>query len=329
MNNEEMKKAIQNSMPEPPMGYNTRIAAKVDSLTAESSKPALFSRFSLRTAMVLALCVCLFMVGAVGFATLSNQSEVLTINPVLDHSVKMTESIGYTDNTVSVAGISVRDAVPGLTDKWYNVVPVDLTLQGRQTYRLVASNLYYIGELYVDVKDDDVTVTYATYRGNLTRRTECMNWFLSLDEITSDYMEYPVSPYAYGKSVSIQKDLKSAKVALLFVCNHVDYMLPFDNTGASLVRYWPNLDEWKEFRSGLNGLMSVLKTQDLVEYVEPTEEPAPEATEVPAEAPVTEEVVETVTETATEPEDETVSEETPSDESASDAPVAEETGSKK
>lgn len=48
----------------------------------------------------------------------------------------------YPNNTVGVIGVSLRDRFPALTSKWYHVLPVDLTQQGTQSFKLVASNLY-------------------------------------------------------------------------------------------------------------------------------------------------------------------------------------------
>ena len=42
------------------------------------------------------------------------------------------------------------------------VHPAHLTIQGRQTFELVASNMYVIGEVYVDVNGDSVLVTTTT-----------------------------------------------------------------------------------------------------------------------------------------------------------------------
>ena len=44
-----------------------------------------------------------------------------------------------------------------------HVYALNLSVQGRQTYELVGSNMYVIGEVYVDVYGDTLTVTYHNY----------------------------------------------------------------------------------------------------------------------------------------------------------------------
>ena len=68
------------------------------------------------------------------------------------------EVVWYPDNTIALAGLSLQEADASLPDKWYNVIPVDLTRDGRQTYFLTISNARFIGECYVDVWGDEVTV---------------------------------------------------------------------------------------------------------------------------------------------------------------------------
>lgn len=164
----------------------------------------------------------------------------------------------YPNNTVGLVGLSLRDNYPGLTDKWYNVVPVDLTQNGVQTFRLVASNLFYIGQAAVIVDGDNVTVQYALANGHGYVKDECVRWFTSVDEITSDFLKAPESGLAFDQTISRSKDLNGQDVALLFICNHVTYRQPYTNSGVNLTRYWPNLDEWKAYREGLNALMERL-----------------------------------------------------------------------
>lgn len=167
----------------------------------------------------------------------------------------------YPNNTVGVAGISLRDTYPELTKKWYNVVPVDLTQDGRQTFTLVASNLFYIGNAYVDVKGDDITVGYALAKGHGYVKGECLQWFTSVDEITSDFLNNPEGKVAFGQTISRANDLKGQDVALLFICNTVTYRQPYTNSDVPLTRYWPNLDEWKAYREDLTALMEKLPEQ--------------------------------------------------------------------
>ena len=43
----------------------------------------------------------------------------------------------YKNNTLGAVGLSLREMDKNLTDKWYHVVPVDLTKEGTFRYKLV------------------------------------------------------------------------------------------------------------------------------------------------------------------------------------------------
>lgn len=164
------------------------------------------------------------------------------------------EVIWYPNNTMCVAGISLKDTY-GITDKWYNVVPVDLTKDGTQTFDLVASGMFLIGKANVTVADGNVTVTYGMPWGQGYIKEEVLNWFTSVDQITSEFCDAPTSAYAFGEPVSISEDLGGADVGLLFICNRITYRQPYYNNGAHLVRWYSNRPNWKEFREQLMTIM--------------------------------------------------------------------------
>lgn len=165
----------------------------------------------------------------------------------------------YSHNTQGLVGLPLRDLYPDLTDKWYNVVPVDLTVQGRQAYPLVASNLFHMGTAYVDILGDSVTVTYKTpgnkWTAYLAVEDEALAWFTAPGDITAEFLENPAGEVAFGEPVSISESLNGQDVALLFICNHVTYRQPCLGDMGYLTRYWPNLPEWKEYREELMGLL--------------------------------------------------------------------------
>lgn len=179
------------------------------------------------------------------------------------------KAVWYPNNTVCVAGYSLRDLYPELTDKWYNVVPVDLTQDGVQTFRLVASNLFYIGQAAVIVDGDNVTVEYALIPGGHGYvKSEALTWFTAVGDITTEFLENPEGDVAFGQTISREKDLGGQDVALLFICNHVTYRQPYFNNGVNLVRYWPNHHAWVDYRESLQPLM------EQVPMDHPEEEPA-------------------------------------------------------
>lgn len=165
----------------------------------------------------------------------------------------------YSHNTQGLVGLPLRDLYPDLTDRWYNVVPVDLTVQGRQAYPLVASNLFHMGTAYVDILGDSVTVTYKTpgtkWTAYLSVEDEALAWFTAASDITAEFLENPVGEVAFGEPVSISESLNGQDVALLFICNHVTYRQPCLGDDGYLTRYWPNLPEWKTYRQELMELL--------------------------------------------------------------------------
>lgn len=161
----------------------------------------------------------------------------------------------YPNNTICVAGLTLQEADPSLPEKWYNVLPIDLTKDGRSVYQLVISNMFYIGEVYVDVWGDEVTVSCALVDSTAVQPLSWYGrWFTRLEDITSTSIESGENGIPFGKPLSIADDLGGADTALLFIRSKASYYQPFRD-GTTLTRYWRNLDEWKEFREGLQELM--------------------------------------------------------------------------
>ena len=174
----------------------------------------------------------------------------------------------YPDNTMGVAGISLRDK--GITDKWYNVVPVDLTTNGIYEIPMVASNMFQIGIASVAVQDGQATVTYETSfasPGRIVTGDECVAWFGSIEEITDEFCDAPTSEIAFGEAVDVSA---FGDVGYLFICNGVTYSQPVTNNGVSLPKYLPKEKQWVDYCAALEALMA------------PAAEEAP-AEEVPAE----------------------------------------------
>ena len=169
------------------------------------------------------------------------------------------EVVWYPNNTIALAGLSLKEANSSLPDKWYNVIPVDLTRNGRQTYFLTISNARFIGECYVDVWGDEVTVTCEVLqRSGIDLKSEYGRWFTHLSQITSSSIESTANGFAFGEPLSISRDLGGADVALLFIRSKATYRQPFRD-GTELTRYWRNISEWKTFRRNLTDLMQYVE----------------------------------------------------------------------
>ena len=163
--------------------------------------------------------------------------------------------VWYPNNTVGVIGIPLRETYPGLTNKWYNVLPVDISHNGIQSFKLVAANMFYIGRVYVNVMDDYVTVDYQLAGGHVYPKTEFYRWFTSIDEISSEFLEAPKNGMKYGRPYSRKDDLNDQSIALLFVCNTVTFRQPVNNHGGMLVRFWPNIHEVIQHREAAKKLL--------------------------------------------------------------------------
>lgn len=160
----------------------------------------------------------------------------------------------YPNNTMGVAGISLRDK--GITNKWYNVCPVDLTTNGIYKIPLVASNMFIIGDAIVTVENGNVTVDYETAwasPGNMTISSECVKWFASLEDVTDEFCQNPQSDIAFGDTVSAA-DL--GNTGYLFICNRVTYCQPIADNGIFLPSYFHNNQNWKDYRAALEAMVA-------------------------------------------------------------------------
>lgn len=169
--------------------------------------------------------------------------------------VEKAEVTHYPNNTICVAGLTLQEADATLPDKWYNVLPVDLTQDGRQVYQLMISNMFLIGEVYVDVWGDEATVNVSLLDHGAVRPLGWYGrWFTRLNEVTGTSIESTEGGFTFGEPLSISEDLGGADTALLFIRGKASYYQPFRD-GTTLTRYWRNKDEWKEFRQGLQEIM--------------------------------------------------------------------------
>ncbi len=168
------------------------------------------------------------------------------------------EPVWYPDNTICSEGPAFRDMQNPVTDKWYTFSAVDLSKQGRQTFEIIGGNMYVIGEVYVDVAGDWVTVTYHNYYdgkgGNTDNKSEFFTFFRDLASATNVNPEEIGSPYAYGVPFSVREMLEGDTNVLLFVRNVASFRTyPVDH--AKFRRYWPNTSDYKERREAMLNFM--------------------------------------------------------------------------
>lgn len=165
----------------------------------------------------------------------------------------------YPNNTACSFGPQFREVRPSLTDKWYMFTPVDLTRQGRQEFDYVASNLYVIGKVYVDVSGDSVVVSYENYYaekgGNTETLSEYFTIFPDLQSVTNVEPETMEDlGFRFGQPISIQNDLDGDTNVLLFVRNRVTYS-DYVTTGHKLTRFWINHPDRVAARNAMLAMM--------------------------------------------------------------------------
>ncbi len=134
--------------------------------------------------------------------------------------------VWYPDNTVCSFGPQFRDIDPSLTDLWYMFTPIDLGRDGVQTFELIASNLYVLGQVSVTVSGDTVVVNYSTVHGkngHVYIKSEYLNIFPDLASVTTVVPEEIGGGFRFGQEISIQNDLKGDTNVLLFVRNVATY----------------------------------------------------------------------------------------------------------
>jgi len=169
------------------------------------------------------------------------------------------DGVWFPNNTMSLVGLPLRDLVPGLTTRWYHVVPVDLTKEGTFRYGTAISNMYWFGSCTVTIKDGTVTTDYAVSGEYAYPKADCLMWFTDLSEITTEFLEAPIGKYQFGQPVSIQNDLKGKKIALLFICNRITYRQPATSWGGFLIEYYPNIKEVRDMRDEYMALLNQMQ----------------------------------------------------------------------
>ena len=174
-------------------------------------------------------------------------------------SLLVEKATWYPNNTACSFGPAFRDVKPSLTSKWYLFTPIDLTIQGRQEFEYIASNMYVIGKVYVDVYKDQVMVTYHNFYedqgGNTETKEEFFTFFHDLGSVRNVEPETMSDPgYHFGWPISIENDLEGDTQVLLFIRNRVTYRNYVTNSH-KLTRFWPNLTERIELREEMKKRM--------------------------------------------------------------------------
>lgn len=125
--------------------------------------------------------------------------------------------------TVCTLGIRFRDLPKPITDSWYMFTPIDISVDGVQTFDLIAGNMHIIGTATVVVKEGTVTVTYdLTNKADISLYEEFMTILPSLD--AAGKLDFDkLTNFPFGKPISIEEDLGGDTNVLLLVRNRAMY----------------------------------------------------------------------------------------------------------
>ena len=102
--------------------------------------------------------------------------------------------------------------------------PVDLSEEGTQTYRLIASNARIIGMVTVETSQGFVTVNYHITAENAEVHEEFLAFLPQLHSLASVEPEnLAMFAFAFGEPVSIPDQLSNNTRQLLYIRNTITY----------------------------------------------------------------------------------------------------------
>lgn len=144
----------------------------------------------------------------------------------------------YDQNTVCSFGPQFRDISPRMTDLWYMFTPIDLSVEGKQTFDLIAGNMFVVGQVSVAVENGRFQVDYAYNSTQIEIGREYFNIFPDYESIEEENLEnlHAQKRFSYGKSYSIADKLEGDTDVILFVCNTAT----FKKTTRGVGEYYKN-----------------------------------------------------------------------------------------
>lgn len=145
---------------------------------------------------------------------------------------------------------------PKVDGSWKTYAAVDLSIQGVQTCKLIASGGWYLGTVNVAVNGDEVVVDYLMAEDIITTdvhddlfvKGEYLNIFgdaASIDMAAE-------SAFEFGKPISIANDLAGDTT----VCVFVDLETAYNVSCPFVTRFWPNMRENKAIVEAMNAILA-------------------------------------------------------------------------
>lgn len=179
-------------------------------------------------------------------------TEDFTFNYVHSIAQHVGYHVWYSDNHVNSFG-------PKFADSWMTYSVVDLSIQGTQTFDLVAAGAWKLGTVSVTVNGDEVVVNYLCDEDINTRDVhddifvdrEWFTLFGDLASVTTLNPDEIETAYAFGAPISIANDLGGDTVVILYVNN----VMTYDHSNPYVTRFWPNLPENKAIVEAMTTLL--------------------------------------------------------------------------
>lgn len=145
---------------------------------------------------------------------------------------------------------------PKVDGSWKTFAAVDLSLQGVQSFKLIASGGWYLGTVTVAVNGDEVVVDYLMAEDIITTdvhddifvKGEYVNIFADAASIDMK----ADSAFEFGKPISISGDLGGDTIVCLFV----DVECAYNVSCPFVARFWPNMRENKNIVEAMNTLLA-------------------------------------------------------------------------
>lgn len=159
----------------------------------------------------------------------------------------------YNSNTVNSFG-------PCFEGSWMTYSVIDLTVEGTQSFDLVAAGAWHLGTVNVTVQGDTVTVDYictedinaADVWDEVYADREWFTIFGDLDAVTTLNPDEIGTSYTFGEPISIANDLGGDTVVILYVNNAMTY----SHDNPYVTRFWPNVPANKAIVEAMTVLLA-------------------------------------------------------------------------
>ena len=140
----------------------------------------------------------------------------------------------YTDvrynSVITGFGPMTRELVGG--SLWNRVTPIDLSVEGTQTFDLIASNKYVVGTMTVTVANGALTVTYRLNSTQIQVSSEALKIYDNLNALRADNAK----AYALGAPIDIASTFGEDHLVILSLVLTATY----DAAGSGMYGFTPN-----------------------------------------------------------------------------------------